>query len=512
MGYTQDELKGQSIGLLYVKENDNPFVNEHYQNLIENNKFRNFETEFKDKNDNIIAVSVSWSSIRDDDGRVTNFVCTARDITEIKKAQSIIMYQANHDELTGLCNRYNLENSIERILNDKDKQHVYVVIDLDKFKIVNDVCGHTAGDKLLKQIAYMIKNLVGESHMVARTGGDEFAIMFYDTHIQEALKIIEELLRTVHNYNFVWDDKVFNVGMSIGAYVIDNDVPDRMKVVKSADKACYIAKRKGGNCVHVFSESDMTENGVVDEESISQVVMEAFENNRFFLVYQPIAKSGNTAEVCRFEVLVRLITKDGNVLKPGAFLTTAERYNKLCVLDKWVIHNFCMSYDEITKNVNLNKNVRFHINLTKESLNTEGFFEYICNELTTYNVPAEAICFEITENCAVSNLEDVTNFMKKLIKTGCEFAIDNFGCGMSSFMYLRLLPIDMVKIDGSFISEIGNSEVDFAVVKSINEIAHLLNIKTVASWVENEEILEKVKEIDVDYIQGYEIKEPTEIN
>ncbi len=509
LGYSLDELQGKTIDFLYKDAKDNPFASEDFQKKIDADNYRNFETEFVSSKGEYIAVSVNWSSIRDSLGVITGFVCTARDITEIKEAQSIIMYQANFDELTGLCNRYNLEQSIEKILSDINKKHVFVMIDLDKFKVVNDVCGHTAGDKLLKQVAHMIKMVVGDNHMVARIGGDEFAIILYDTTMQEASVMIEELLKSVRNYNFTWENKVFNVGMSIGVFEINGPDIDRLTVFNSADKACYIAKEKGGNRMHVFSEQDKGIAGVDNESSMAPIITEAFENNRFFLVYQPIAELNSAGDACMYEVLVRLQTKDGNVLKPGAFMPTAERYNKLLMLDKWVVHNFCMNYQT---NVNVKTGIKFSINLTKAAINSEDFYDFICNEFATYNVPAEAVCFEITENCAVSNFIDATNFMKKLRALGCSFALDNFGSGMSSFMYLRLLPVDIVKIDGSFVREINKSDVDMAVVNSINEIAHLLNIKTVASWVESKEILDKLKEVKVDYVQGFEIGRPVAIN
>lgn len=508
LGYTREEIQGQQVDFLYANAEDNPFNKNDFVDTIDEDISRNNETEFVDKNENIIAVSVNWSTIKDDAGSISKYVCTARDITEIKKAQSIVMHQANYDELTGLFNRYKLEQSIEKILGDVDAQHVFIVIDLDKFKIVNDICGHAAGDQLLKQIAYMIKCAAGDSNLTARLGGDEFAIILYDTNIQEAAKNMENLLKDIRNFNFAWEGKVFNVGMSIGAFEINRSGLSRLSVFTAADRACYIAKQKGGNRVHIYTEEDKELSDREEEASMMPVVTEAFENNRFFLVYQPIVSLDHKDEICSFEVLLRLKTKDGVVLEPQAFMASAERYNMSLLLDQWVIHNFCENYQKEIALLCGGREVQFNINLTSESLNAEHFFDFIQEEFSKYNIEPGIMCFEVAENYAISNFLDATALMKKLRDMGCKFAINSFGIGTSSFMHLRLWPVDTIKIDGGFIKEIVRSPMDMAVVKAINEIAHLLNIKTVAACVENEEVLERVKELGIDYAQGYELMKP----
>ncbi len=508
LGYDKEELLGQSVNLLYAEGADNPFSRDDFVDVIEDDISRNNETEFVDKQANTIAVSVNWSTIKDDAGNISKYVCTARDITEIKKAQSIVLHQANYDELTGLFNRYNLEQKIEKILTDTDKKHVFCVIDLDKFKMVNDICGHAAGDKLLKQIAYMIQNAVGEGNLAARLGGDEFAVVMYDADINEVTKRMENLLKDIMNFNFTWEGKVFNVGMSIGAFEMNRSGLDRLTVFTAADRACYIAKKKGGNRLHIYTEEDRELNEREEEASMMPIVTEAFENNRFFLVYQPIIPMGDQNDKRMYEVLVRLKTKEGIVLEPEVFLPSAERYNKLLLLDQWVIHNFCENYSSVIEKMCDGKSVQFNINLSSESLNAECFFEFIQQEFVKYNVSPEVMCFEVAENYAISNFLDAITLMKRLKEIGCKFAINNFGMGTSSFMYLRLLPVDTIKIAGGFIREIVNSPIDFAVVKSINEIAHLLNIKTIAECVENKDVLNKVKDLEIDYAQGFELMRP----
>lgn len=512
LGYTQEELQGQSVGILYTEETENPFVQSDYTALLVNNELRNSETQFITKEGNVIDVSENWSVLKDDENNVTGYVCTARDVTEIKQAQSIMMHQANYDELTGLSNRYNLEVAIEKILNDADRKHVFIVIDLDKFKAVNDICGHAAGDVLLKQIAYMIKTAAGEKNLAARMGGDEFAIVMYDTDTKEMIRVMDGLLDDIRKFNFKWDDKVFNVGMSVGAFEIDRPGLDRLTVVNAADRACYIAKKKGGNRLHVYTIEDKELNESQEEASMMPVITDAFENDRFFLVYQPIKDLGKNTAVTMYEVLLRLRMKDGTVLEPEAFLSSAERYNKLLQLDQWVVHDFCRNYYALQERLGGDKAVQFHINLTGVSMNSDQFFEFISTEFEKYGISPESVCFEVTENCAVSNFLEVTTLMKKLKNLGCKFAIDDFGIGMSSFMYLKQLPVDMVKIDGSFVSQMDSSAIDAAVVRTINEVAHLLNIRTVAECVESEEILEAVKDLGIDYAQGTAIMKPERVD
>lgn len=512
LGYTREELQRQAVEIIYADVSQNPFVQSDCANMLVNNELRNNETQFIAKDGKVIDVSENWSVLKDGEGNVIGYVCTARDITEIKQAQSIMMHQANYDELTGLSNRYNLEVAIEKILNDADKKHVFVAIDLDKFKAVNDICGHAAGDVLLKQIAYMIKTAAGEGNLAARMGGDEFAIVMYDTDRETMTKVVEGLLDDIRKFNFKWDDKVFNVGMSVGAFEIDRPGLDRLTVVNAADRACYIAKKKGGNRLHVYTIEDKELNERQEEASMMPIITDAFENDRFFLVYQPIRALEESVSVSMYEVFVRLRMKDGTVLEPEAFLSSAERYNKLWQLDQWVIHDFCRNYYTVMEKFGCGKDTQFHINLTSVSMSSDQFYGFISEEFEKYGITPENVCFEVTENCAVSNFVEVTTLMKDLKELGCKFAIDDFGIGMSSFMYLKQLPVDMVKIDGSFVSQMDNSAIDAAVVRTINEVAQLLNIRTVAECVENEEILEAVKALGIDYAQGTAIMKPERVD
>ncbi len=502
LGYSLDELQGQTLDFLYSKVIDNPYEKEHFIQCIESGISRNNEIEFINKEGACISLSVNWSVIKDEAGNVNKYVCTARDITELKQAQSIVMYQANYDQLTGLSNRYNLENSIEKILEDKGKNHFFIMIDLDKFKLVNDLGGHAAGDELLKQISFMLKRIVGEENLVARLGGDEFAVIMYDTERSQMTMRMEKLLSENKGFSFVWEGKSFKVGMSIGAYEINQDGLDKMAIMVAADRACYIAKMNGGNRLHIYSDADKELQEGEDEISMISILVDAFEKNRFFLEYEPMISLQDFNAVQKYEVLLHLQTKEGKVLGAGAFLSTAERYHKLCVLNQWIIHEFCRTYHDNKEKLWDGKQVQFHIDIFNETISSEQFCEFIEEELQKYAIPASVICFDIAEGDLISNFVEVAKFVKKIKEIGCSFCVDNIGYGMPSCTYLKNLPADIIKINGALINGMVDSAIDEAVVKSIQEIASLLNMQTVANEVDTPIILEKVRELGIDFAQN----------
>jgi len=504
LGYQQEEVQGQPLDLLYSKVFENAQDKGNMLQIIEEDISRNNEIEFVCKKGDCIWVSVNWSVIKDEEGNVSRYVCTARDITELKKAQSIVMYQANYDQLTGLANRYNLENSIERILNDTDGNNIFMVIDLDKFKMVNDLCGHMAGDELLKQIACMLQDAVGEGNLVARLGGDEFAIIMYHTDRAKMTKVMETLLKQIESFHFIWEGRAMNIGMSIGAFEIDKPGLDRLQIFSAADNACYIAKMSGGNRLHIYTDAD----GEADEEvSMISILMDAFENDGFFLDFQPIASATKITDIHSYEALLRIRTKDGVILEPGTFLSTAERYHKLLEMDQWVVHNICKTYHEEMMKLYGGQTVQIAIPITGESLISEQFLEFVAQEMAVYKIPKGVICLEVIENAVISNYVEAVRLMKDFKELGCRIAIAHFGVGISSYMYLRNMPVDIIKIDGTLIRNVAETTMDEVVVKSINEIVHLLDMKTVAETVDNETILQKVQELGIDFVQGNVVEE-----
>lgn len=508
LGYSSEEIKGRTVESLYATSRGDSYKGQGSADAMTAGKLIDNEAVFRTRSGEEVSVSINWSAVTDM-GRLSKYICTARDVTDIKKAQDILMRHANYDQLTGISNRYGLEQNLERILKEGGLHHFFVVIDLDKFKPINDACGHAAGDKLLKQVAYMLKLTAGEDNMVARIGGDEFAIIFYNTDVETVSARIEELLTDVRNYNFAWEGKMFKIGMSIGAYEICEKGLDRLTVFSSADTACYIAKMEGGNKLHIFTEADREIGDKADEEIMMKTIVEALENSRYILKYQPIVPTNGSDSEYIYDILVKLMSESGEEIEPQQFMSIAGRYNKLLSMDKWTIHHFCENYSSIAGMV---KGVPcFNINLSKDSISSEEFLEYVLEEMKTYSVPASAVCFNISESCAVSNFTDATKFIKNVRAKGYKFAIDEFGTGVSSFNYLKLMPVDIVKIDGSYMAEIGTSEIDAAVVKSINEITHLLGVKTIAAGVNNKTALAEVKKLGLDYVQGDMVGKPGEL-
>ena len=469
---------------------------------------RNNEIEFVNKNGENISLSVNWSVIKDDLGNVLKCVCTARDITELKKAQSIVMYQANYDHLTGLSNRYNLEKNIEKMLADNSHNHFFILIDLDKFKQVNDLGGHAAGDELLKQIAFMLQKAVGKENLVARLGGDEFAIIMYDTTRSHMTKCMDTLIQENKAFNFIWEDNSFKVGMSIGAFEINQPGLDWMTIFAAADRACYIAKMNGGNRLHIFSDADDALRNADEPISMISILTDAFENNRFFLEYQPMISTRDLNAVKLFEVLLRLRTKEGMVLEAGAFLSIAERYHKLCELNQWVLREFCKTYHKNKEVFGSKKTIQCHINISNETIETEQFCEFVEHILREYEIPEGVICFEVKESDFISNFIGMTKFVERIKKLGCRFGISNIGYGMPSCSYLKNMPVDCIKINGALIKGMLDSGIDEAVVKSIKEIAMLLNIQTIAEEVDSQMLLQRVRDLEIDFVQGKEIGKP----
>lgn len=510
LGYGQQEIQGQPVEFLYSKKHDDFCERENILQIIDADISRNNEIDFVKKDGNKISVSVNWSAIKADQSNSGKYVCTARDITELKKAQSIVMYQANYDQLTGLPNRYNLEKSIEKILNDTGKIHYFIEIDLDRFKVVNDTCGHVAGDELLKQIAYILKSVVGEENTVVRLGGDEFAIILYDTDRGRMTALMDKLLQENQRFHFLWEGKSFQVGMSIGAFEICKTGLERMEVFVAADRACYIAKMNGGNKVHLYTEADM-EFG--DEEiSMIAVLMDAFDNNGFFLEYQPMVSLHDLNVIIGFEVLLRLRTRDGIILEPSTFLSTAERYHKLCELNQWMVHEFCKNYCDMKEKFHDEQAIQFHMNIYSETIHTKQFYEFVESELKEHEIPGSVVCFEVSESDLIANFVETAALVDRWNSLGCKFAVNNVGCGMPSCNYLKNIPVHMIRINGTLVKGMENSPIDEVQVKAIHEVACLLKVQTAAEGVNSPKVLHKVRELGIDYGQGDEIMKPGSVD
>lgn len=434
------------------------------------------------------------------------------DITERKHANDLLTYHACYDDLTGLVNRREFErrtaDSILSVRRGKDA-HALCFMDLDQFKVVNDTCGHAAGDEMLRQLSAILKNTVRKQDTLARLGGDEFGVLMEHCSLDDAYHVVKIFHNAIQDYQFVWEGHSFKVGVSLGLVPITEMTANLTEVMIHADAACYMAKDKGRNRIHVYRAED-TE--IAERYGVMQWVARinrALEENRFCLYAQIITPLNSSAE-SHYELLVRMIDEKGEIILPGAFLPAAERYNLTSQLDRWVIGS---AFSLLVKNpVFLNKINFCSINLSGASLTDPGVLNFIIMQLNESGIDGHKICFEITETAAISNLDIATKFISTLKDYGCQFALDDFGSGLSSFGYLKNMKVDYLKIDGMFIKDIVVDPIDYAMVKSINEIGHVMGMQTIAEFVEDDEIKGMLKGIGVDYAQGYGVGKPCPFN
>ncbi len=434
---------------------------------------------------------------------------------KINDATSMLMHQAQHDDLTGLINRREFEVRLERSLKsvqDNGAQHVLCYLDLDQFKLVNDTCGHAAGDELLRQVSVLLANRMRERDTLARLGGDEFGLLLENCSLSDANQITNTLLKLVQDYRFIHEDKIFNIGVSIGLVVINSSFHNVSDIVHAADMACYSAKNAGRNQSFLFSPGDLEvtqRRSAV--EAISDITDE-IDDEQFMLYCQPIVPLSSTeAQHHHYEVLIRKISLDGNIMLPVTFIPSAERYLLMPNIDRWVIKNTFATYRQLLDKSHEKCNYVFSINLSGTSLGDKSLLGFIREQFVIYSIPPENICFEITETAAIVNLKNTISLFTALRKLGCSFALDDFGSGMSSFMYLKNFDVDYLKIDGSFVKDMHSNKIDHAMVRSIHSVAEAMNIKTVAEFVENKAILKELKSIGVHYGQGLYLGEPIPI-
>ena len=461
------------------------------------------------------AITESAAPIRGSDDEQLGAVLVFRDVTSARKLSSQLNWQASHDPLTGLLNRREFENRLNHLVDTaipNEKTHAVMYLDLDRFKIVNDTCGHSAGDELLRQITSVIVKLLRSNDILARLGGDEFGVLLEGCLQEDALRIANLLRLEVQKYRFGWQGKTFSVGVSIGLTQINGETRDSEEIMSAADSACYAAKENGRNQVYTHEVS-------IEKRSIHQKEMQwihriqsALEEDRFELYVQPIVGLSTHVEYPEhYEVLIRMIESENALISPGAFIPAAERFNMMPKIDRWVIRNVCQNMailaSEVTGQLPL-----FSVNLSGASFSDNGFLEDVLKFLHDNNIPPNKLCFEITETAAIANMTKAIHFINRLKSAGCYFSLDDFGSGLTSFSYLKNLPVDFLKIDGHFVKDIGHDPIDYAFVDSTNQIGHVMGITTIAEFVENDIILEALKTIGVDCGQGFGIQKPFEFS
>jgi diguanylate cyclase (GGDEF)-like protein/PAS domain S-box-containing protein len=457
------------------------------------------------------CIELTATPLLNDQRDLVGTVLVFRDVTEIRALARELTYQATHDPLTGLYNRREFERYLQGALADarvRSVEYSLCYLDLDMFKVVNDTCGHLAGDELLRQLGPLLKQAVRKEDVIARVGGDEFAILLRQCNLERAEGITEQIRRTMKDFRFVWEDKTVDVGVSIGVVRLAADSGDTKDVFSAADVACRVAKEEGRNRVHVFRPNDLTITRRQREIDWVQRIGRAISENQFLLYGQwirPLASGRKRASHC--EVLIHMLDESGQIAGPSAFLPAAERYHLMPIIDRWVVQATFEALRGLPEDA-ARRLGSFNINLSGQTLCDSELLAYVLKQFEKTGVSAERICFEITETAAVTNLSSALRLVTNLKEVGCRFALDDFGSGVSSFSYLKNIPVNYLKIDGTFVHNIPEDQTDLAMVSSINQVAHIMGIETIAEYVENDSIRAALETLGVDYGQGFALARP----
>ena len=458
-----------------------------------------------------ISVQDAAAPIRDSEGRLIGAVLTFSDITIPRQLARDLSYQASHDALTGLINRAEFERILATLLSDAQEtehSHVMCYLDLDQFKVVNDTCGHIAGDELLRQLAALFRSRVRDVDVLARLGGDEFGILLYRCDVEEALHVAESIRELVMDFRFFWSNQSFAVGVSIGLVPVSDHGMSLAPLLSAADAACYAAKEAGRNRVHLFEPDDSQLLERKDEMQWVNRIHSALDNDRLRLYVQPIVPlKADGKTIPRYEVLVRMLDTRGTIIPPGAFMPAAERYNVATAIDRWVVSNILAWIGDYHRRKRQSPG-HYSINLTADSLTNPEFLTFVLQLMEHHQVPPESVCFEITETSAIANLSSALHFMATLNAIGCEFSLDDFGSGVSSFGYLKNLPVDYIKIDGVFVKDICNDSTANVMVASINNIGQEMGLKTIAEFVESADIRDELCRLGINFAQGFHLGKP----
>ena len=461
---------------------------------------------------NELYVESTAAPIRDGGNKVAGGVLVFHDVSESRELNRRLSYHASHDLLTGLVNRREFEARLERALKSakaREASYALCYLDIDQFKIINDSCGHSAGDALLSQVGALLKSKVRWRDTLSRLGGDEFGVLLESCSLDEAMRTAETLREAVRNFRFTWEDRVFRLGASIGVVPITADNEDVASVLSAADSACGAAKEGGRNRVHSFAENDIELMRRRREMQWAARINAALEEGRFELYRMQIQPLQRVEPGAHYELLLRLRDENGRIVAPNDFITAAERYGITPAIDRWVIENaFRWLVSEADEREKL---LLCSINLSGQSLGDDKFLPFVIEQFQRSGLQASKICFEITETAAVASFSQANRFIHSLKELGCKFALDDFGTGLSSFGYLKHFPVDFLKIDGSFVREILRDPIDREMVRSINEIGHLTGKQTIAEWAENAEIIEVLRGLGVDYAQGYGVSQPQRV-
>ena len=508
-GYTEEEIIEQNPMMLQFASVSQETHEILWKTIKAGKVWRN-ELRNRKKDGRFYWVHETICPIFDSEGEITNFLVTHQDATELQYLTKKLSWQATYDPLTGLVNRNEFERKLDRslITNDRDTtEHALCFMNIDQFKIVNDVCSHIGGDELLCQVSHVLKNVIRKGDTLARLDGDEFAVLMEHCSLEHAERAAAAVQNAVEKFHFLWDERIFKIGISIGLVSVNEEKISTQELLGNASTACYMAKDLGRNRVYIYHADDAETVKQHGEMQRVTQIHKALDEDRFILYAQPIATAmKSTMGLHHYEILLRMEGEEEKTLIPAEFLPVAERYNLISKIDRWVIKNAIKllgAYPDFLSDIGM-----CSINLSGASFTEDRFLDFVLDTLKEADIPPGKICFEITETVAISNLATASQFISALKEFGCQFALDDFGSGLSSFAYLKNLEVDYLKIDGIFVKDIVDNDIDYAMVKSINEIGHVMGKKTIAEFVENDEIRDKLIDIGVDYVQGYGIGKP----
>ena len=515
-GWKVDDASGRSIDEIFRafhEETCEPLENPLAVSIRRDRAIKSVRPTLLIRRDgNELYIESTASPIRDGKGSVTGGVLVFHDVSESRELHRRLSYHASHDILTGLVNRREFENRLERALKSaraRETSYALLYLDLDQFKIVNDSCGHSAGDALLGQLGALLKSKIRWRDTLARLGGDEFGVLLESCSLEEAMNTAETLRLAISEYKFVWEERNFRLGVSIGVVPITAENEDVAALLSAADSACAAAKEAGRNRIHSFQENDIDLMRRRREMQWAARINNALEEDRFELFRQTIQPLQLDEEGAHYEILLRMRDESGGIISPGLFIEAAERYGITPNIDRWVIRSaFRWLVSEADERERL---ALCSINLSGQSFSDEKFLPFVIDQFQMSGIDATKICFEITETAAIASYSQANRFINALKELGCKFALDDFGTGLSSFGYLKHFPVDFLKIDGSFVKEILHDPIDREMVRSINEIGHLTGKKTIAEFAENEEIITMLRGMGVDYAQGYGVSEPKRV-
>lgn len=515
LGHALDDIVGKCIVDLHQEE-DQPRVLDKIRDCLEEpQRVHRWEACMQHRDGAGVWVRTAGRFIAGDNRDTGSVLVVCEDITETYTLSEQLKYQAKHDALTGLINRYEFERRLQYLLQNSRKthaRHALLYMDLDHFKVINDTCGHDAGDELLRQLGRMLKEHISCDDTLARLGGDEFAVLLCNRDLDWATSVAQALHQAITKFRFVWRDASFGISVSIGVVAIEHTTENATTLLSAADTACYSAKEEGPKHIHVYQPDDQEVVRRYREMSWLTKIDKALEEERFELFYQRIIRinPGRDDEPAEdsdhYELLLRMRDEDGRIIRPASFLPAAERYKYATRLDRWVVE---YAFDWFSRHRDLLDRLSIcSINLSGHSISDADFLHFLLNRLETSAIPPSKVCFELTETATIRNLISATELMEELRSKGCRFALDDFGTGLSSFEYLKNLPVDFVKIDGQFIRNIVSDSIDYAMVKSINEIAQAMSKKTIAEFVDSEATLNTLRGMGIDYAQGNAIAEP----